>query len=269
MKIHHINCGALKAFPNDLNPRSIVHCLVLEEGNRLVLVDSGFGLEEMRRPEQLLSKEAVEFWGIEGDERLTATRELERLELDPASVTDIVLTHGDMDHVGGLVDFPAANLHVSKEELAAIQGTSGRYVSRQFAHQPRFKAYENSSRNWFDLKARPVRLGLASEVLLVPLFGHTLGHCGVAIEHGGGWLLHAGDSYYRRVEVDFPEHPVASVVRNFAVDNEARLRSLELLRRLVTSQAGTVQILCAHDMNEYSDTANPLNLNLFPRQAVT
>jgi hypothetical protein len=29
---------------------------------------------------------------------------------------------------------------------------------------------------------------------LVPLFGHTRGHCGVAIRNGSGWLFHVGDA---------------------------------------------------------------------------
>ncbi len=29
---------------------------------------------------------------------------------------------------------------------------------------------------------------------LVPLFGHTRGHCGVAVRTEQGWLFHAGDA---------------------------------------------------------------------------
>jgi glyoxylase-like metal-dependent hydrolase (beta-lactamase superfamily II) len=33
-------------------------------------------------------------------------------------------------------------------------------------------------------------------VLLVPLTGHTRGHCAVAVETEDGWLLHYGDGGY-------------------------------------------------------------------------
>jgi glyoxylase-like metal-dependent hydrolase (beta-lactamase superfamily II) len=29
---------------------------------------------------------------------------------------------------------------------------------------------------------------------LVPLFGHTRGHCGVAVRTASGWLFHVGDA---------------------------------------------------------------------------
>jgi len=37
---------------------------------------------------------------------------------------------------------------------------------------------------------------------LVPLLGPTLGHAGVAIRAGGGWLLQGGDAYFHRDEMD-------------------------------------------------------------------
>jgi glyoxylase-like metal-dependent hydrolase (beta-lactamase superfamily II) len=258
IKVHHINSGQLRGFPNDSAPMSIVHCLVIQEGDRLVLVDSGFGLAEMRRPLELLGKEAIEFWGIETDERFTITRELERLGLNPAQVTDIVLTHGDVDHAGGLADFPKASVHVSEEEAAVIRGGNPRYVARQFAHGPRFKTYGASTQKWQGLEARPVDAGLSSPVYLVPLFGHTVGHCGVAVQGEDGWFLHAGDSYYRRVEVDSPSHPVAAMAKNFAADDAARLRSLELLRGLKKQAGAKVTVLSAHDYTEYP--GNPPNV---------
>ena len=254
MTVHHINCGALKSLPGDENPRSIVHCLLVEHGSRLLLVDSGFGLAEMRDPPGLLSREAVEFWGIAGGEQFTATREIERLGFDPAAVTDIVLTHGDVDHCGGLADFPLATVHISAEELAALTGT--RYVARQFAHGPRFHVYESSSLRWHGLEARRIQTGNGLAMHLVPLPGHTTGHCGVAIEQESGWLLHAGDSYYRRLELTDPEHPVAKIPMNFADDNAARLRSLQLLRRLIAEQGEGLKVFSSHDVTEYQGAAN-------------
>src|SRR3712207_7390828 len=44
-----------------------------------------------------------------------------------------------------------------------------------------------------------------SEILLVPLPGHTPGHAGVAIEGPRGWVLHAADTYFNRAEVHASE----------------------------------------------------------------
>ena len=37
---------------------------------------------------------------------------------------------------------------------------------------------------------------------LIPLTGHTRGHCGVAIRAGGGWLFHCADALPANVEFD-------------------------------------------------------------------
>jgi glyoxylase-like metal-dependent hydrolase (beta-lactamase superfamily II) len=43
-----------------------------------------------------------------------------------------------------------------------------------------------------------------TEILLVPLAGHTHGHAGVAVPDGTGWLLHCGDAYFHHDEVTTP-----------------------------------------------------------------
>src|SRR5262249_32128642 len=138
----------------------------------------------------------------------TAVRRIEALGLRPDDVTDVVLTHGDPDHAGGLADFPRARVHLGEEERAGIAGENVRYVPPQFAHGPKWTTYGPAPRRWFGLEARPVDLGFASEVLLIPLFGHALGHCGVAVAREDRWLLHVGDAYYLRVETVTDDHPV-------------------------------------------------------------
>jgi hypothetical protein len=50
---------------------------------------------------------------------LTAIRQIERLRLRPSDVRDVVLTHLDFDHAGGLDDFPGATVHLLKRERDA------------------------------------------------------------------------------------------------------------------------------------------------------
>ena len=40
-----------------------------------------------------------------------------KLEIDPDKVTDLFLTHGDRDHIGGLEAFPNARVHLARREL--------------------------------------------------------------------------------------------------------------------------------------------------------
>ena len=233
--VHHINCGSLHAPPY---PKVVCHCLLLEDRNGLALVDTGIGLLDVRRPVERLGQPLIDMAGFQFHEADTAVRQVEALGFRPGDVTHVVLTHGDPDHAGGLADFPQARVHLSEEEHASVAKGHFRYVPVQFAHGPRWETYPRSTRQWFGLEARPVDLGFESEVLLIPLFGHTLGHCGVAIRQGDRWVLHVGDAYYLRVELTTDDHPVSPLTAQRADDDARRRASLEQLRRLARDHGG-------------------------------
>jgi hypothetical protein len=52
VKIYHLNCGSL----TPLYPRlhSIVYCLLIETDDGLVLVDTGFGVQDYKEPSVLI-----------------------------------------------------------------------------------------------------------------------------------------------------------------------------------------------------------------------
>jgi hydroxyacylglutathione hydrolase len=58
----------------------------------------------------------------------SVSRELERLAVDPSSVTHLFLTHTDMDHAGGLALFPQAEIHLSAAEEQMIDGRTARLL---------------------------------------------------------------------------------------------------------------------------------------------
>lgn len=245
--IHHINCGTL-VVPSF--PTVVCHCLLLQEGERLALVDTGIGLEDVRHPVERLGQPLIDLAGFQFHECDTAVRRIEALGFSPRDVRDIVLTHADPDHAGGLADFPTAQVHVSEEERGWLEGGNWRYRSTQFAHDPLWRTYGDSTRQWFGLEARRIETGLSSEVLLIPLFGHTLGHCGVAIEQAGRWLLHAGDAYYLRVELTTDDHPVSQIAAQRADDDAQRQVSLEHLRRLLCDHRDKIDVIGYHDLSE-------------------
>lgn len=245
--IHHINCGTLQV---PTYPTVVCHCLLLHDQQQLALVDTGIGLQDVLNPLERLGQPLIDIAGFQFHESDTAVRRIESLGLSPADVRHIVLTHGDPDHAGGLADFPNAQVHVSQEEQAHMMAGHWRYVPSQFAHGPTWKTYPHSTRNWFGLEARPLDLGFESEVLLIPLFGHTLGHCGVAIQQGDRWLLHVGDAYYLRAELSADDHPVSQLAAQRADDDQQRRVSLEHLRRLARDHAATIDILGYHDLTE-------------------
>ncbi len=246
--VHHITCGSLHAPPN---PRVICHCLLLEDRNGLALVDTGIGLLDGRHPAERIGQPIVDMFGFKFDEADTAVRRVEGLGFRVEDVSHAVLTHCDADHVGGLADFPHVQVHASAEELASVEKGHFRYLPIQFAHEPRWKTYAESPRRWFGIEARPVDLGFESEVLLIPLFGHTFGHCGVAIQQGDRWLLHAGDAYYLRPELTTDDHPVSQIAAQRADDDPMRRASLEHLRRLVRDHGDQVELFGYHDTSEF------------------
>lgn len=245
--IHHINCGTL-VVPS--YPTVVCHCLLLQDQERLALVDTGIGLMDVQNPVARLGQPLIDMAGFQFHESDTAVRRIEALGLSPANVRHIVLTHGDPDHAGGLADFPNAQVHLSEEEHTHLASGHPRYVPTQFAHGPNWKAYLRSTRKWFGLEARLVDLGFESEVLLIPLFGHTPGHCGVAVQQGNRWLLHIGDAYYLRAELTADDHPVSQLAAQRADDDGQRRTSLEHLRRLVRDHGDEIDLTGYHDLTE-------------------
>ena len=106
---------------------------------------------------------------------------MQALGYRPADVRDIVVTHLDLDHAGGLGDFPHARVHVHTDELAAARSRShpkekGRYIAAQWAHGPDWVEHTASGGDgWFGFEAVQA---VGEDVLLVPLRGHTRGHSG-------------------------------------------------------------------------------------------
>lgn len=240
--------------------RAVNHCLLVETDTEgLVLIETGLGLGDVRRPDEALGADWVTMADPLLAEEETALRQVEQLGYSPADVRHIVLTHLDVDHCGGLPDFPDATVHVMAAELRAAlaEAPSRRYRPQHWAHGPRWATYGGGAdRQWFGFDAVPVR-GL-SDVLLVPLGGHTEGHAGVAVRGDARWLLHAGDAYYYHRElVDRPEpHPLLDIVQTSSeVHRPLRLGTQARLRELVRTHADEVTVFSAHDPWELQSLA--------------
>ena len=249
---HHINCGTLLV---DGYPTVVCHCLLVEGDDGLVLVDSGIGMQDVKHPRERLGQELIDMAGFQFNEHDTALRRIESLGFVASDVRHIVLTHCDPDHTGGLADFPDAMVHVSAEEMKNLDSGQARYVATHFQHEPNWKSYGPGEKKWFGLESRPVEINTSNKILLVPLFGHTLGHCGVAIETESGWLLHAGDAYYLRDELTDQNHPVSSFAALRADDDGQRIKTLGELRRIFESHPDEIEMTGYHDINELPEHA--------------
>lgn len=233
----------------------VCHCVLLELSDRLVLVDTGLGTLDVSHPEQLArSMRALLQPRLRQGE--TAIARVRGLGFDPRDVRDVVVTHLDFDHAGGLADFPSARVHVhAPEHAAAMERTTRlghqRYRPAQWAHGPDWVLYEARGDAWFGFEAVRELEGLPPEILIVPLIGHTPGHAGVAFCAGGRWRLHAGDAYFFHGELDVARPHCPPGLRAYQslmeADREARLGNQDRLRKLVRDHGRELDVFCAHD----------------------
>jgi glyoxylase-like metal-dependent hydrolase (beta-lactamase superfamily II) len=201
--------------------------VVVRSGGRTILVDSGFGEEYPGVPQ-------VGRWA----------QRLEAAGIDPAAVTDVVLTHLHMDHVGGLLADGVKErlrkdlqIHVAAAEAEfweapdfsrvymppgfpeALARTGKRFLK---AFRDQLRTFENEYE-------------VAPGVLVQRTGGHTPGHSVVRLVSGGDRLMFAGDLVF---QVGF-EHP--DWYNGFEHDPEeaARVR-VRLLRELAANRESLV-----------------------------
>ena len=184
---------------NMLLPESFdwaVNVVVVRSGDQTILVDSGLGgeFEGFPRAGQLVKR-------------------LEAAGISLASLTDVVLTHLHMDHVGGLLGEgvkeqlpPDVRIHVAAAEVAFWESPD---FTRTVMPSPipdvlratakRFLADYRGQLRQFDEEYE-----VAPGVVARRTGGHTPGHCVVRVASGGEALTFAGDAVFP-VAFDHPE----------------------------------------------------------------
>jgi len=206
-----------------------LNVVVVRSGGKTILIDAGLGSDpdlHLPRAGQLIKR--LEFAGI-----------------DLSSVTDVVLTHMHMDHIGGLlVDGvrerlrPDLRVHAAAAEAKfwaspdfsrtnmpqgfpdALRSTAKRFL----------KEYQNQLRPFGE------EYEVAPGVVVHRTGGHTPGHGVVRLASGGDRLTFAGDAVF---SVGF-EHPDWHNGFEHDPEEAARVR-VRLLREL----AGTREALVA------------------------
>ncbi len=251
IRIEHLNFGWLHKPPL---PPACCHCVLVLSGDEAVLIDSGIGMHDVRDPLRRVGSDVIDAAGFKFLANVTAIRQLESRGLSASAVTDIVLTHCDTDHVGGLSDFPNARVHLASEEKENLDSGNPRYTRHQFSHGPNWQTYSENDSDFLGLPSRRIDTIADVDIRLVPLFGHTNGHCGVAICDNGASVLHIGDAYYLRDELTNENHPISELATLRADNNQLRMESLDKLRQLISRDGVDLTYFGYHDITELPES---------------
>lgn len=199
---HNVDPAVRAAWLNDqfLSPDMLewaLNVVVLRRGDRTILVDAGLGSDpdlHLPRAGKLIQR-------------------LEEAGIDLPSVTDVVLTHMHMDHIGGLlVDGVRERLrkdlqvHVAAEEVKF-------WAAPDFSHTampPGFPdALRSTAKRFMSEYQRQLRpfdqtYEVVPGVVVSRTGGHTPGHSIVRLASGGDRLTFAGDAVFS-VGFDHPD----------------------------------------------------------------
>ena len=209
-----------------------LNAVIVRSGDKTILIDAGLGSDpelHLPRAGQLIKR-------------------LEAAGIDLASVTDLVLTHMHMDHVGGLlVDGVKERLrkdlriHVAAAELKFWEAPDFTHTNMPQGFPDALRAAAKRFAKEYSSQIRPFddEHEVAPGVIVRRTGGHTPGHSVVRVASGGDALTFAGDAVFA-VGFDQPEW-----YNGFEHDPEAAARvRIRLLREL----AETGELLVATHM---------------------
>ncbi len=266
MRVHHLNCGtmwirfgvAIVGNGSLLQPsHTILHVILAETDDGLLLIDTGFGTRDFTNPTRL-NNLLMRMAGSTRDLNETAFYQVQALGYDPGDVRHIVVTHMHFDHVGGLPDFPDATVHIFRTEydhLINPQDVYERYIYRRehWDHNPRWKVHDLVDETWFGLPATPA-FDLGNTAFhFIPLPGHSAGMSAVALRTPDGWLMHCGDAYAFHGEVDLdnprlpPDYVILKLMRNSNKVFRSMGRHTPRLRQLLREHGDEIKMMCSHD----------------------
>nr|WP_090275172.1 MBL fold metallo-hydrolase [Mycolicibacterium komanii]CRL68119.1 beta-lactamase superfamily metal-dependent hydrolase [Mycolicibacterium komanii] len=207
-------------------PRDVLdwplNVVVVRSGDRTILVDAGLGVEFPDFPRAGQTVHRLEAAGI-----------------DPSAVTDVVLTHLHMDHVGGLLTKGLKERLRADLRVHVAAAEANFWEAPDFSHTdmpaPVPDALRSIASRFLDeyrgqMRTFETEYELAPGVLVSRTGGHTPGHAIVRLASGDDRLTFAGDAVFAP-GFDNPEWH-----NGFEHDPEesARVR-IELLRELATT----------------------------------
>lgn len=229
-----------------LRLRNVV--LVVEhDGGDVTLVDTGWSAAQCAAPRREIGLSQSLLLGVvlrDGDD---VASQLARKGIARDRVRRVIATHLHVDHVGGLDDFPDAEVLTTADELASAR-TRGRVHGFDVARlsrigRLRLLELDGGARDGFAASA-----ALGPGLTLLDARGHTAGSLAVEVDVGGARLLHLGDAAYTLAEA---EHDRPSPLSLRTAWNPARQRETY---RAVAALAGAPNVVAvtSHDPRTFA-----------------
>jgi glyoxylase-like metal-dependent hydrolase (beta-lactamase superfamily II) len=149
--------------------------------------------------------------------------ESKKLNIDPAIVAAVFLTHSDTDHTGGLAAFSNARIYLSNEEEQMVDGRTARFIVYENKAIPKHELLKD----WQVVDVD----GMAIRAILTP--GHTPGATSYLVN---GQALFTGDS----MRLQTGKAGIFS--KSINMDSDTQLQSLKKLANLT----GVKYVFTAH-----------------------
>ncbi|MBQ6509486.1 MAG: MBL fold metallo-hydrolase [Flexilinea sp.] len=160
------------------------------------------------------------------------------LDIDPASISHILITHQDTDHVGAL-ETDSDNLF--RDAVIYLSGIENRYMTGEVRRKVMFGLYKlpivktnNRKELLEDGQILDIN-GIKIEAILVP--GHTWGHMVYLIDDA---YLFTGDTIWFGADGGY------SFINALAEDNELAKQSLAKLEMILRSRGLAPKIITGH-----------------------
>jgi glyoxylase-like metal-dependent hydrolase (beta-lactamase superfamily II) len=243
--IYHLNSGTF-SLPFSAH-KGVTHVLLVKTNQGWVLIDSGFGLKDFTAPDWV-TRIFMRIMAIDPDPMLSMINQVQSMGIQPKDVSHIIFTHLHLDHAGGLTDFPWVTAHVYQREWVAAKKREGLlglgYQKHQWKNHQHWQFYGKPDGDWFGFPAITLP-GFDPAICLIPLPGHTAGHCMVAIQTETGWLLQSGSAVF---PFDFEQIIKTKILprwllRLFWGNNRWRLN------QLIRDHGHQIEIVTGHDFN--------------------
>ena len=205
------------------------NALLVETGNRWVLIDTG--------------------WGAFAPQVGRLSERLQALGVAPSDIDLVFISHIHPDHVGGLMTpdgtptYPAAEIVLTEPEFDQWRGELDFGAMRiEESFRPLF-AEAGARMSRLSDRMRLVADGgeIAAGLTAVSLPGHTRGHCGLEIASGSDALLYVADAFHDQAfDLD---HPGWATVFDYDPARAAATR-----RRVLDRAAADRAMLMAYHM---------------------